>query len=550
MEHNKSNEMIRKGSSAFVSIVKVASKVLSLFFSSTTLLTFGLTIFVTLLLPASLLSMFSSYTNGSGNVESFMDEKCAVNLTTTQDILEDYYYDETIAADKYIKQYVKEKHGVDLVEGNLSDEADILGQWNYAGWEEESMITVKFSHNFTESSQAVISYLEAIYTAHNYIDEVYFLKDECGTDCKLAEMESLSEQKQYDINDYLEVLKQYKENLFYVNEGIDWSDDLHMATWTVQELQVKGCSVQIPDVKEEDKGEMIRTKPIEIPICEEAVGKDYWFVDDLENKVRTYLWEELVPVEREGLVGTITIPVYFDAEALMKNERLQLISRMTSDLEMSETEAFKEYFDYVNGIFDTTNMLCGYNTNSRLFGSSALVGVGSLGFIGEISTPVFYEGYRYDTSKGLHDSRQLFDQEAIRNIWGRAFHLQTQGLIKGAYHSPQCTTLAHLMFYDHYGFDCGAGNGIDMAANTVALLPDKFVKSTSPAPGAIMSTLSYNHVGFVHAVYDDDVDGSWDRIMISDGNVMGGGLRIMAEYTPEQFYSVFGYSQLFAVPIN
>ena len=65
-----------------------------------------------------------------------------------------------------------------------------------------------------------------------------------------------------------------------------------------------------------------------------------------------------------------------------------------------------------------------------------------------------------------------------------------------------------------------------------------------------MSTLSYNHVGFVHAVHDDDTDGKWDRIIISDGNVMGGGLRILAEYTLDEFYSVFGYSQMFAVPIH
>ncbi len=543
-KYDESNNLIKKGISALMSIMGVVFKVLSLFFSSSIIFFASVALLIALLLPASLMTLFSSFGGKSDEVELFMSDKCVVNLSETKNILEDYYYAETVVVDKYINDYVSQIHGVELREGELPNDINVMGEWNFAGWEEESKIHIKFSHDFNQSSQAVISYLEAIYTAHSYIEEAYFIKDGCGDECTLAEAEALMQDNQYDIENYLKTLREYKADLFYVNEGIDWTDDLHIDTWIVYEEQTKGCTVDIPEPPEED------AEPVEIPVCEEAIGKDYQYFDDLDNKVRSYVWTEMVEVEKEGLVGTIYVPVYFDAEALLKNERVELIDRMKNDLDMSETEAYKEYFDYVNGIFDTTVMLCGYTADSRLFGSSELVGVGSSGFIGEITTPIFYENYRYDTSKGLYDTRQLFARNTINDVWGRAFHLQSEGIIQGAYHSTQCTTLTHLIFYDFYGFDCGSGDGIEMAASTVSLYPDRFVRSTSPAPGAIMSTLSYNHVGFVHAVYDDDSDGKWDRIIISDGNVMGGGLRILAEYTPDEFYSVFGYSQMFAVPIH
>lgn len=83
----------------------------------------------------------------------------------------------------------------------------------------------------------------------------------------------------------------------------------------------------------------------------------------------------------------------------------------------------------------------------------------------------------------------------------------------------QCTDLVHAVFHDYFGYDCGSGDGYQVAQNTVNKYPDKFKLSSTPAPGSIFSTwggAGVNHVGFVVGV-------TGDNITFCDGNVKAGG---------------------------
>ena len=106
MNHNESNNLIKKGTSTLITMLKAAYKVLSLFFGSSTILFAGSSFLIAILIPASLMAMFSTFTGGSNDVEPFAENKCVLNLNETKQILEDYYYQETVIADKYINDYL------------------------------------------------------------------------------------------------------------------------------------------------------------------------------------------------------------------------------------------------------------------------------------------------------------------------------------------------------------------------------------------------------------------------------------------------------------
>lgn len=83
----------------------------------------------------------------------------------------------------------------------------------------------------------------------------------------------------------------------------------------------------------------------------------------------------------------------------------------------------------------------------------------------------------------------------------------------------QCTWYAWSRFYQVYGYDSGArGNGKENAREIVAKHGDKFVESSTPAPGGV---ISFDGAGPGHVAFIEAVEG--DTIWLFDGNYGGNG---------------------------
>lgn len=232
-----------------------------------------------------------------------------------------------------------------------------------------------------------------------------------------------------------------------------------------------------------------------------------------------------------------------------------------------------EYNENLNLMVETLNFACPTmqinlslitgGTYSKIIAESSIVD--APGIFGESS-------YWYDSSKGFFDLSQLNRNDTYEAVWGYNMYLRHNGLISGSNwesggvrkYNPQCTDFVHTRFYAQYGFDCGNGNGKDVASNTVAKYPDLFTTGTingtvTIKAGSIVSTTSggsspvYGHVGFVEAVETDD-SGNIITITISDANFskLGapGGVRMHCVYTFEQFKTAWGLNCTFAVPIS
>lgn len=466
-------------------------------------------------------------------IDQTVCDSCSVNLNQTKDLIKPQYLSQMNNIDDYIKPYIKNNFGVDLQEGNLN-ELPGNGEWQYAGYGENNKITIHVTSDFEASASTIITYLEAIYTTRYNLEDAYnFNKTAQGSGLG----EAFNSSQRATTEDYMATLEKYKDDLFYINEGIDWSNNLHYETWYEIKEEPRYCSVPY---RQEDRAD---------EICPEAIKKNVKPVFNHNKNIYEYNWIEKVKIEKSGLVGDIYVPIYFDSESILKEERDDIVNKyLELDSSLTVEDNYRDYFLMTNANLEATSEACGYTLNLDMFGSSSLIGVGSNGFIGETSVPPKYEMYRYDTSKGFTDKNQLFNPSMQQDVWGYAYNLQTKGLIGGQYHDRQCTTLVHAIFYDVYGYDCGLGDGWDMARNTVNKYPDKFDLSTSPAPGSVLSTNSYNHVAFVHSVIDENNDGKWDKLVISDGNVCNGGIRLLAEYTSEDVRNIFGNTQIYAIP--
>lgn len=173
--------------------------------------------------------------------------------------------------------------------------------------------------------------------------------------------------------------------------------------------------------------------------------------------------------------------------------------------------------------------------------------------------------YWYDSSgpDGVWDQNQIRRQDVYNAIWSYA--ATGVGNVSGWFKNgrqvgtPQCTDFVHARFFAQYGFDCGNGNGQDIATNTVSKYPDKFTTGSingalTIKAGSVISKVEgeYGHVGFVEAVEADD-EGKITSITISDANFIlpgcAGGVRLMCKYTWEQFVSAWGLNCIFAVPV-
>lgn len=116
-----------------------------------------------------------------------------------------------------------------------------------------------------------------------------------------------------------------------------------------------------------------------------------------------------------------------------------------------------------------------------------------------------------------------------------------------------CTYVAQTWFYDVYGFNSvksgGSGNGKQFAGNVLSNYPDKFVKSSTPAPGAI---LSINNTGNGHVLCIDEFDGEY--ITITEGSYNNhGDLRLHYTMKYSDFLNqdyIKGHQLVYAVPVR
>lgn len=224
----------------------------------------------------------------------------------------------------------------------------------------------------------------------------------------------------------------------------------------------------------------------------------------------------------------------------------------------------------INQVIDVLNAVCPKQIDLSVITGATYSGFSAIS--GGLNTPEVFgnEDYWYDSSSGIFDYSQIGRDDVYQAIWSYAaykepngtYHGNVSGWFNGDIHSgtPQCTDFVHARFFAQYGYQCGGGNGIDIARTTVALYPDKFYDGTDAngkltiKPGSIISRpydLPYGHVGFVEAV-ETDASGSIVSITISDANFIKcpGGVRLMCKYTWAEYLAEWGLNCTFAVPIN
>lgn len=224
------------------------------------------------------------------------------------------------------------------------------------------------------------------------------------------------------------------------------------------------------------------------------------------------------------------------------------------------------YNQALNEIVETLNFACPNNKiNLSLITGGTYSSFSAI--TGAVDAPGVFSNkdFWYDSSgpNGVWDENQLRRQDVYNAIWSYA--ATGVGNVSGWFRNgrqvgtPQCTDFVHARFFAQYGFDCGYGNGQDIATDTVRKFPDKFTTGSIDGAltikaGSIISKVEgvYGHVGFVEAIETSD-DGNIVSITISDANFnlpgCAGGVRLMCKYTWEQFVSAWGLNCIFAVPI-
>lgn len=167
------------------------------------------------------------------------------------------------------------------------------------------------------------------------------------------------------------------------------------------------------------------------------------------------------------------------------------------------------------------------NDNGKEFKLHVAVGEDELQQIDDLySSDILMEDFKIGSvSFGSGAESNGYDGDIKDAIKEDNLFINSAGAIKqfttpGNPFSPgQCTWYAWSRFYQVYGYDSGArGNGKTNAAEIVRAHPDKFVESSTPAPGGV---ISFDGVGPGHVAFIEAVEG--DTIWLFDGNYGGNG---------------------------
>ena len=167
------------------------------------------------------------------------------------------------------------------------------------------------------------------------------------------------------------------------------------------------------------------------------------------------------------------------------------------------------------------------NDNGKEFKLHEAVGEDELQQIDDLySSDILMEDFKIGSvSFGSSAESNGYDGDIKDAIKEDNMFINSVGAIKqfstpGNPFSPgQCTWYAWSRFYQVYGYDSGArGNGKENAREIVAKHGDKFVESSTPAPGGV---ISFDGAGPGHVAFIEAVEG--DTIWLFDGNYGGNG---------------------------
>lgn len=609
MDNNNSNQELKGKASKLVSIATAIYKaiyaVVGLIGGMSMMLICFLLVIATsifLLIAVALGSITSGDTLDISEMETTANTEitnaCQSDVTRVSSYMVEDYVDKSHDASMLVKDYVVEEIGEqaeDLAEpdeGWLSTLASWFGdmsnyggtnsithEWNYVGYGESNMIEMHFSKSYDEMAETIYGYAMATISAiNNYKDSVETL-EKCGEDgCTVEELNqdielecenteegctiedvlnALSEEDQATVQEVLS--GDSSEDIFYIDTTMTmWESELEWGEFEVQTTKTGSCFTNQEDggcsEELENSLENFKYTGERESVSGGSSGASSGDVSTGESQTSgwnvyyTYTETET----REGVIGDIYVPIYLNVDNFLMDEKEEVIEMMTEDLGMSEDEAWEELNTYIYETFENSMTLCGFEVDYSVLGSSFLIGVGDYGYTGEVIN--FADANAQQLFKNLSAAQAgNYNNYSVKEyVWGNAKELKSQHKISSD--SRQCTTFVHWMFYLVNGYDCGLGNGNEMADNTIALYPDKYKASSTPAPGAIASVdngTRYGHVLFINAVYDDDGDGNWDRLIASDGNVGDyAGVRILWEWSRSEWDGHFGYNIKYAVPIE
>lgn len=315
--------------------------------------------------------------------------------------------------------------------------------------------------------------------------------------------------------------------------------------------------------------------------CELAHGKWEEVTEDETIKVTVVTEETNITASDVALTIYTKIDadssdnfLYEEKQTCLKNiEKLNKINDSDESADYTYSEAINTVVETINWTYQVSNCTDD-NGNLIQISLNLITGASYSGFsaiTSAIDAPEIFGNpdYWYDSSggKGVWDYSQISRKDIYNAVWSYA--ATGAGTVSGwwngheAVGTPQCTDFVHARFFAQYGYQCGNGNGQDVARNTVAKYPDKFTNgvdangklnlkagSIISKPGASEGN-AYGHVGFIEAV-EADSSGNITSITISDANFykVPGGVRMHCVYTWSEFVSAWGQNCTFAVPIN
>jgi hypothetical protein len=126
-------------------------------------------------------------------------------------------------------------------------------------------------------------------------------------------------------------------------------------------------------------------------------------------------------------------------------------------------------------------------------------------------------------------------QQAYEIGGGNPFYYAAKA---GPWDPRQCTTFAWYRFYQYYGYDSGArGSGWINAEQVVAAHSDKFVESSDPAPGSIVSFPRHSgESGWTCCICRK---GRRNTVWYSDGNWGVGNIRLNKKTSVQEMNALY-----------
>ena len=169
----------------------------------------------------------------------------------------------------------------------------------------------------------------------------------------------------------------------------------------------------------------------------------------------------------------------------------------------------------------------------------------SLGFEGSTGCTVA-ENTKILVSDPLND---FIWQQAYEIGGGNPFYYAAKA---GPWDPRQCTTFAWYRFYQYYGYDSGArGSGWINAEQVAAAHSDKFVESSSPAPGSIVSFPGTQDNPDGHVAFVEKVEGN--TVWYSEGNYENHGIRLNTRTSTTELNNLYCRGNaclVYAVPVK